>query len=215
MSKEIANCPNCGILLKGGMFSAQYFMLKKEKVDIINYFHDTKVESYCTKCGVALFEKYNRVLQNEIQEVSKKFLDLMKFMPVVTLQNPLKWEYEVVGIVTGQSTTGTGVLSEFSSSFTDLLGLQSNRYNQKLKNGEELCFTQIRKQALNMGANAVIALDIDYSEVGGDKGMLMVCMAGTAILLKNNNVLRKAEKLNELVIAHNKLIELESLLIRE
>ena len=98
-------------------------------------------------------------------------------------------------MVTGQSTTGTGVVSEFTSSFTDLFGAQSGRYNKKLKAGEEMCFAQLRKQAIDIGGNAVIATDIDYSEVGGDKGMLMVCMAGTAIKLRNLSVLGKEREL--------------------
>ena len=77
----------------------------------------------------------------------------------------------------------SGVVSEFTSSFTDLFGVQSGRFNKKLKAGEDICFAQLRKQALDLGGNAVIATDIDYSEVGGGKGMLMVCMGGTAIKL--------------------------------
>jgi len=39
-----------------------------------------------------------------------------------------------------------------------------------------------------MGANAVIGVDIDYAEVGGAKGMVMVCMSGTAVRLRNPEV---------------------------
>lgn len=52
-----------------------------------------------------------------------------------------------------------------------------------------MCFAQLRKQAIDLGGNAVIATDIDYSEVGGEKGMLMVCMGGTAVKLKNCSIL--------------------------
>jgi hypothetical protein len=41
----------------------------------------------------------------------------------------------------------------------------------------------LRYQCALLGGNAIIATDIDYSEVGGGKGMLMVCMAGTAVNL--------------------------------
>jgi uncharacterized protein YbjQ (UPF0145 family) len=47
----------------------------------------------------------------------------------------------------------------------------------------------LRKETLELGGNAVLATDIDYAEVGGDKGMLIVCMTGTAVLLKNPEVL--------------------------
>mgnify|MGYP001331239116 CR=1 FL=1 len=52
-------------------------------------------------------------------------------------------------------------------------------------------------KTLGLGGNAVIATDIDYSEVGGTKGMLMVCMAGTAVSLINTEILGP-DKSNEL-----------------
>jgi uncharacterized protein YbjQ (UPF0145 family) len=125
----------------------------------------------------------------EQSEVSHNLQKNISVVPVVSTHSPLNWDYDILSMVTGQSTTGTGVISEFSSSFTDFFGVQSSRFNKKLKAGEEICFAQLRKQALDLGGNAVIATDIDYSEVGGAKGMLMVCMGGTAIKLKNTNIL--------------------------
>jgi len=58
----------------------------------------------------------------------------------------------------------------------------------------------LRLSAAQIGATAVIGTDIDYSEVGGGKGMLMVCMSGTAIKLENLEVLdtEAAEKLSNI-----------------
>lgn len=73
-----------------------------------------------------------------------------------------------------------------------------------------MCFAQLRKQTLDIGGNAVIATDIDYSELGASKGMIMVCMAGTAIKLKNPNVLgeQKANQIDELVVVNDRLYHL-------
>ena len=106
----------------------------------------------------------------------------------------------MVGMVTGQSITGTGIISEIASSFTDLFGMQSGKFGNKIKEGENICKAQLRLAAAHLGACAVIATDIDYSEVGGGKGMLMVCMSGTAIKLNNLDVLdsEAAKKLSDL-----------------
>ena len=37
------------------------------------------------------------------------------------------------------------------------------------------------QQAAALGANAVIAIDLDYETVGGEGSMLMVTAAGTAV----------------------------------
>ncbi|HWB26830.1 MAG TPA: heavy metal-binding domain-containing protein [Chitinophagaceae bacterium] len=132
---------------------------------------------------------------------------LIDAIPVVTTHTPLNWDYDILGLVTGQSVTGTGVVSEISSSITDFFGMQSIRYNNKLKVGEKLCLAQLRKQTVDWGGNAIIATDIDYSELGGLKGMIMVCIAGTAVRLKNTDVLgeTKNEQIKNLVALLEKL----------
>jgi len=96
-----------------------------------------------------------------------------------------------IGIVTAQSTTGTGIWSDFTSFFTDTFGAQSTVYNEKIAAGERLCTETVRMKALNVNANAILGADIDYAEVGGDKAMLMVCMTGTAVRLKDPSILEE------------------------
>lgn len=209
---QLAECPNCNTKYKSSMFTTVE-QLPQDQINIINAFNENKVISYCTKCGSDLYGdsrvkmvEEQRVLQTELQT-------LIKSIPVVSLQNPLNWDFEVIEMVTGQSTTGTGIVSELTSSFTDLFGLQSSRYNNKLKAGEDLCFAQLRKRTIEVGGNAVIATDIDYSEVGGEKGMLMVCMAGTAVKLKNIEILGidKIDPLNKIPGVYTRLSYLNSL----
>jgi uncharacterized protein YbjQ (UPF0145 family) len=206
MTIELVDCPNCGTKLKSGILSSTK-LLNDNKTKIINEYHTTKAEAYCSKCGDNLYTDYENQLKVERKKIGNQIHNIIDTIPVISIHTPLNWDYEILQMVTGQSTTGTGVISEFSSSFTDLFGLQSDRYNKKLKAGENICFTQLRKQTLDIGGNAVIATDIDYSEVGGEKGMLMVCMAGTAIKLKNTSVFGqdKVNKIEELVTLNERL----------
>lgn len=215
-SKEIENCPNCDASIKEGfLFSNLY--LSDSEVEIIRLYYDQTADVYCEKCGrepleIALDEMYEEraELQNKVQK-------LIDAIPVITTSTPHLWEYEVVGMVTGQSTTGTGVFSDFYSNITDLFGLQSESYNKKLRSGEDLCYAQLRLKTLHLGGNAVIATDIDYSEVGVEKGMLMVAMAGTAVKLTNTQVLGKNIKKNveELSLASDRLQLIQDLLEAE
>lgn len=211
MFTEITDCPNCGLKLKQGVITS-ISLLSNKKIRIINEYHDTKSSGYCNKCGTELYTKYRSRLVNDMDQISQKMQKEIDAVPVISIQSPLNWDYEIISMVTGQSTTGTGVISEFTSSFTDLFGKQSGRYNRKLKGGEDICFAQLRKQALDLGGNAVIATDIDYSEIGGEKGMLMVCMGGTAINLKNVDILgeNKSEVIKELTNLNERLKHLNT-----
>ncbi len=216
MSTQFTECPNCSTKLKSGVFSSVE-IYSANKIGIINLYADRKAEAYCTKCGENPLKAAAEKLISEKQTLNALVRELIEAIPVITINVPINWECEILGLVTGQSTTGTGVISEFTSSITDVFGMQSGRYNKKLKDGESICLAQLRRQALDMGGNAVIGTDIDYSEVGGEKGMLMVCMAGTAINLINREVLGldKVKNIVKLTTSYQRLKILNSFNLAE
>lgn len=208
IEKEI--CPNCGAKIKSTLLTDN-LLLSEGKVKLINRFTDNKSTGFCQKCSSDLLEEGAKVIRVE-KELLKKNLKLkfeelnivIQKVPIITLHNPKDWKYETLEIVSAQSVTGTGVFSEIASNWTDFFGMDSKIYNEKLKSGEDKCKNQLRAQTIKLGGNAILGTDIDYSEAGAGKGMLMVCMAGTAIKINN---------LNELNYDTNSLIRAESLLI--
>jgi uncharacterized protein YbjQ (UPF0145 family) len=173
-------CPNCDAELKTGMISSNE-ALPTYKLRILNQGRDEHWETACNKCGDAAYAEARQQLSNESSALKATLKHILPRVPVVSLQSPMGWTYEPIGIVTGQTVTGTGVFSDVASAFTDLFGTQSGTYNSKLREGENLCKTQLRGQTIELGGNAVLAVDIDYAEVGGQRAMLMVCMTGTAV----------------------------------
>lgn len=130
-------------------------------------------------------------------------------VPLLSIPMP-PWDYSPMRMVTAQSVTGTGLFAEVGSIFTDIFGLQSGSFQKKLQHGESLCRNALRYEAVQMGAHAIIGVDVDYSEVGGVKSMLMVCMTGTAIRLNDLGVLgvREQERIER---AHQLAAELRTL----
>lgn len=204
-------CGNCGTKYKNNVMSPVKPLGQKE-ISIINYYELDAKDTYCTKCGYDLYERARVRVSRELTNAKEEVSLLMQYLPIISVHTPLNWNYMVIKLVTGQSVTGTGVLTEFSSSLTDFFGQQSSRYNKKLKDGENLCLYQIGTETLRAGGNAIIGVNINYSEVGGGKGMLMVCMTGTAVLLYNTDVLpaghdikikeayEQSKKVNELTV---------------
>ncbi len=64
----------------------------------------------------------------------------------------------------------------------------------KITSSEQICKNKLRLECVKSGGNAILATDIDYSEVGGTKAMLMVCMSGTAVDLDSNSDIFKDNK---------------------
>lgn len=204
--EQITRCPNCNIELKSSMFTVIKLLSQKE-INLINEYHSPKATAYCNKCGDDLYASHSSKAETEFQKLKNELNSIIDFISVITVHHPYNWDYKIVGMVTAQSTTGTGAITEFVTSFTDFAGGQSSRMNNKLKGGERLCFQQLRYNAADLGANAVIGTDIDYTEVGGDKGMLMVCMSGTAIILNNPEILsdKTAEAVKQILIKRKRV----------
>jgi len=209
---EKSHCPNCGVELKSSLLSGVSLMSSKSNQIISEYKGGDQIE-YCTKCGKDKLKQASKELDAECNQLAKSLRTYISKVPIATIHSPDKWDYTVLGMVSGQSTTGTGVISEFTSSITDFFGAQSRRYNTKLRAGEEICFTQIRKQTLDLGGNAIIGTDIDYSELGEGKGMIMVCVAGTAVKLNNPNVLdaSQAKTMEDLLKINDRFLYLNNL----
>lgn len=172
-------CPNCGKSLHG-FLSAD--LLLQSKVDFINKNLNQNQEAYCSSCSKSLLNKIAQNFKQQKGEIEKRLQQIIHFIPVISSPAPVKWDYEVIGMVSAQTTSGTGFATELSRSFNDFFGTGSNATNQKILRATNLCKADLRVQCVRAGGNAVISTDIDFNEIGsGTTNMLMVCMAGTAI----------------------------------
>jgi uncharacterized protein YbjQ (UPF0145 family) len=180
---EYKICPNCNKKLDG--FMASRYIVKESTTAIINEYRNENSEAYCSECALPYLSQYRELIAADKSRLEEIIKTSLRVIPIITANNPLNWNYTVYSIVSAQTGTGTGLLSELSSSWSDFMGGQSGSLQEKLSQGEMLCRNQLRFKAAMLGCNAIIATDVDYAEVGGGKGMLMVCMAGTAVKLAN------------------------------
>ncbi len=83
------------------------------------------------------------------------------------------------GVVVGEAIMGANIVRDLFAGITDIIGGRSGAYEQKLADAREVAFKEIEDRAANLGADAVVGVDLDY-EVVGDS-MLMVSVSGTAV----------------------------------
>ena len=177
----IDKCPNCGAALKNGAFGVNQLVGSNSLAALNLAFGENRTDS-CDKCAGpanAIRDK----LDIEIDRRRQQFIAASACIPIVSIPAPMGWDFKSIEIVSAQSVTGTGMFSDVASAFTDLFGTQSKTYNNKIKGGEDICKAALRLRAIELGGNAVVGVDIDYAEVGGQRAMLMVCMTGTAVSL--------------------------------
>lgn len=96
-----------------------------------------------------------------------------------TIQNREIAEY--IGIVSGETIIGANIVRDFMASITDVVGGRSAAYERSLKEAKQIAMDEMIQQAQELGADAVIGIDLDFENIGQSGGMLMVTASGTAI----------------------------------
>lgn len=87
-----------------------------------------------------------------------------------------------LGIVTGEAIMGANIFKDFFAQIRDVVGGRAAAYEQELRKARDIALAEIEQAAADLGANAVVGLDIDYETVGGQGSMLMVSVSGTAVV---------------------------------
>jgi len=87
-------------------------------------------------------------------------------------------------VITGEAIMGANLFRDLFAGIRDIVGGRSGAYEKELKKAREIAFEEIEAAAGKLGANAVVAVDIDYEILGEKSGMLMVNVSGTAVTLE-------------------------------
>lgn len=91
---------------------------------------------------------------------------------------------EYKGIVFGEVISGVNFVRDIAASLSNVFGGRSRSYEEELVNARENALREMEQRAIQMGANAVVGVDIDYEVLGADNGMLMVTASGTAVIVE-------------------------------
>lgn len=90
-----------------------------------------------------------------------------------------------IGIVSGEAILGANIFKDFFAGIRDIVGGRSAAYEQELRKAKQIAMDEMQEEAAQLGANAVVAVDLDYEtiQVGSGGGMLMVSASGTAVVV--------------------------------
>ena len=90
---------------------------------------------------------------------------------------------EYKGIVTGETIVGANAFKDFFASIRDIIGGRSGSYEKVLRRAKDTSINEMAERARDLGANAIIGIDIDYEAIGERGSMLMVTVSGTAVVI--------------------------------
>ena len=105
----------------------------------------------------------------------------MEYSTTPTLEGRPIQSYQ--GVVTGEAILGANLFKDIFAGIRDIVGGRSATYERELQRAREIAFEEMSAQARELGANAIVGIDIDYETVGGQGSMLMVSVSGTAVVV--------------------------------
>lgn len=110
-------------------------------------------------------------------------IDVVIFTTTPTVEGKRITAYK--GVVTGEAIIGANIIRDIFASVRDIVGGRSESYELSLAEARNEAFREVEEEARQVGANAVVGIDIDYEVVGQGGSMMMVAVSGTAVVIED------------------------------
>lgn len=90
-----------------------------------------------------------------------------------------------LGLVTGEAIIGANIFKDMFAAIRDVVGGRAAAYEKSLTDAKDIAVSEMQQRAMALGADAILAIDLDYEVLGKNNGMLMVSASGTAVKLES------------------------------
>ena len=95
---------------------------------------------------------------------------------------------EYLGLVNGETIMGANIFADIFAGIRNVIGGRSGAYEKELRKAKEIAIKEMEQEAVQLGADAIVGVDLDYETITSDQGsMLMVIASGTAIKLESTD----------------------------
>ncbi len=91
---------------------------------------------------------------------------------------------QYLGIVTGETIVGANIFKDIMAGIRDIVGGRSGAYEKAFRQAREIAFEEMQQEAAELGADAIVGIDLDTETVGSQGAMLMVSVNGTAVKIQ-------------------------------
>ena len=126
----------------------------------------SEADKFCPKCGAAVSP------------------EAASFIMVTTPTIPGYKIKKVLGVVTGLTPRTRGVLGKFIGGIQSMFGGEVTAFTTELEKARIEAMERVRAKAMNMGANAVIGLDLETSDMGAQMGIVVISATATAVIIE-------------------------------
>ncbi|MGE5556667.1 MAG: heavy metal-binding domain-containing protein [Methanocella sp.] len=127
----------------------------------------TEGSVFCTQCGGPLTSTPNS-----------------QFLIVTTPTVPGFRIKRVIGIVTGLTPRTRGILGQFVAGWQSLAGGEVTAFTSEVEKARWEAIERAKASAIALGANAIVGMDIETSDMGTQNGIMLFSATGTAVVIE-------------------------------
>ena len=164
----MAKCSNCGDPI--GLFA-----------DSVAY--DNKL--YCSECGV-VFQDVQATELELLEQQENEFEAKIEAIMLTTETAPNLNIIKRIEIVTAECAFGMNIFKDLFAGVRDIVGGRSKAVQDTMRKSRKTVLYELKKEAYEVGANAVVGVDLDYVELSNAGSMVMLVASGTAVVIESD-----------------------------
>jgi uncharacterized protein YbjQ (UPF0145 family) len=89
-----------------------------------------------------------------------------------------------IEIVTAECAFGMNIFKDLFAGVRDFVGGRSQAVQNTLRDSRRTALYELNKEAYEVGANAVVGVDLDYMEMSSGGSMVLLVASGTAVIIE-------------------------------
>lgn len=89
-----------------------------------------------------------------------------------------------IEVVTAECAFGMNIFKDLFAGVRDIVGGRSEAIQKTLRDTRRTALYELKKEAYEVGANAVVGVDLDYVELSAAGSMVLLVASGTAVRIE-------------------------------
>jgi uncharacterized protein YbjQ (UPF0145 family) len=89
-----------------------------------------------------------------------------------------------IEIITAECAFGMNIFKDLFAGIRDIVGGRSEAVQKTMRDARKTALFELKREAYLVGANAVVGVDLDYTEISANSNMIMLVVSGTAVIIE-------------------------------
>ena len=127
----------------------------------------------------------NRQIQAKIDAEQAKIDSEIDAVMLTTETAPNLNITKRIEIVTAECAYGMNIFKDLFADVRNIVGGRSKAVQTTMRDARRTALYELKKEAYEVGANAVVGVDLDYVELSAHSTMVMLVASGTAVVIED------------------------------